>query len=108
MPRQAPCTLATAAAPKVECSPAALQPCSPADMLLKGMAYNLTLAMQQRLAPKDRAVVHTAATIRRWWFVLPAVVGSHARNYFLRLPREVEHGHYGQACSALAALTAGT
>ena len=79
-----------------------------ADMLLKGMAYNLTLAMQQRLAPKDRAVVHTASTIRRWWFVLPAVVGSHARYYFLRLPREAEQGHYGQACAALAALAAGT
>ena len=79
-----------------------------ADMLLKGMAYNLTLAMQQRLAPKDRAVVHTAATIRRWWFVLPAVVANHARYYFLRLPREAEQGHYGQARAALAALTAGT
>ena len=79
-----------------------------ADMLLKGMAYNLTLAMQQRLAPKDRAVVHTAATIRRWWFVLPAVVANHARYYFLRLPREAEHGHYGQASAALAALAAGT
>ena len=79
-----------------------------ADMLLKGMAYNLTLAMQQRLAPKDRAVVHTAATIRRWWFVLPAVVANHARRYFLRLPSEAEHGHYGKACAALAALPAGT
>ena len=77
-----------------------------ADILLKGMAYNLTLAMQQRLTPKDRAVVHTAATIRQWWFVIPAVVGSHARYYFLRLPREAEQGHYGRARAALAALAA--
>jgi hypothetical protein len=56
----------------------------------------------------DRAVVHTAATIRRWWFVLPAVVANHARRYFLRLPSEAEHGHYGKACAALAALPAGT
>ena len=80
-----------------------------ADMLLKGMAYNLTLAMQQQLAPRrDRAVVHTAATIRRWWFLLPAVVANHSRYYFLRLPREAERGHYGQACDALAALATGT
>jgi len=40
------------------------------------MAYNLTLAMQQALNPKDRAIIHTAETIRRMWFLLPAVVAN--------------------------------
>jgi len=79
-----------------------------ADLFLKGMAYNLTLAMQQALNPKDRAIIHTAETIRRMWFLLPAVVANHARDIFLRLPREAEHGHYGRAVRALEALVAGT
>jgi len=74
------------------------------DLLLKGMAYNLTLAMQKALNPKDRATVHTAATIRRLWFLQPAVVATHARELFLRLPREAEHGPYGRAARALDAL----
>jgi len=74
------------------------------DLFLKGMAYNLTLAMQQLLNPKDRAIVHTAETIRRRWFLLPAVVSTHARDIFLRLPAEAEHGHYGRAVRTLAAL----
>lgn len=76
------------------------------DMLLKGIAYNLTLAMQQRLNPKDRSVVHTAETLRRMWFLLPAVVSSHAGTLLLRLPPEAEHGHYGQARRLLAGLPA--
>jgi hypothetical protein len=78
-----------------------------ADLLLKGMAYNLLLLMHQYLAPRDRSVVHTAATLRRMWFWLPAVVATHARRYFLRLPRWAEHGDYGQACRALEALAIG-
>ena len=63
---------------------------------------------QKETNSEDRAVVHTAATIRRWWFVLPAVVANHTRYYFLRLPSKAEHGHYGPARAALAALAAGT
>ena len=74
------------------------------DLFLKGMAYNLTLAMQKELNPKDRATVHTAATIRRMWFLHPAVVATHAGALFLRLPREAEHGHYGRAARTLDGL----
>ena len=78
------------------------------DLLLKAMAYHLTLAMQKALNPKDRATVHTAATIRHLWFLQPAVVATHARELFLRLPREVEHGAYGQAARALDRLVSTT
>lgn len=78
------------------------------DLFFKGMAYNLALAMQQALNPKDQATVHTGATIRRMWFLLPAVVATHARDIFLRLPHEAESGHYGRAVRALLALVAGT
>ncbi len=79
-----------------------------ADLFLKGMAYNLTLAMQQMLNPKDRAIIHTAETIRRRWFLLPAVIATHARDIFLRLPAEAEPGYYGRAVRALEALRATT
>jgi hypothetical protein len=79
-----------------------------ADLFLKGLAYNLTLAMQQALNPKDVATVHTAATIRQWWFLIPAVVASHARGFHLRLPTRAEHGRYGTACRALQELAATT
>ena len=59
-----------------------------ADLFLNRMVYNLSLAMQKELNPKDRATVHTAATIRRMWFLHPAVVTTHAGALFLRLPRE--------------------
>ena len=79
-----------------------------ADLFMKGMAYNLTLAMQQALHPKEHGTVHTAATIRKMWFLLPATVATHARQLFLRLPCQAEHSHYGRAVRALERiLTAG-
>lgn len=78
------------------------------DMLLKCVAYNLTLAMQQRLNPKDRSVVHTAETVRRMWFLLPAVISSHAGHLVLRLPCTAENGHYGRARRILTGLATAT
>ena len=51
---------------------------------MKDMAYNLTLAMQQALHLKEHGTVHTTATIRKMWFLLPATVATHARQLFLR------------------------
>ena len=81
---------------------------SPGCGLCKAMPRRGSCGCRARWEGHTRSVVHTAAIIRRCWFVLPTVVGSHARSYCLRLPREAEHGHYGQACSALAARIAGT
>jgi hypothetical protein len=79
-----------------------------ADLFLKGLAYNLTLAMQKAVNPKDVVPVRTAETLRRWWFLLPAVVASHSGVLHLRLPVEAEGGHYGSAWRTLQELIAGT
>ena len=75
-----------------------------ADMQFKVMAYNLLLIMQTLVAPKDRGVVHTAATLRRMWFLLPAVMSSHAGHWQLRLPMYAETGPYAHARQALRVL----
>lgn len=79
-----------------------------ADLFLKGLAYNLTLAMQKAVNPKDVVPVRTAETLRRWWFLLPAVVVSHSGVLHLRLPVEAERGHYGSAWRTLQELIAST
>ena len=71
-----------------------------ADMRSKVIAYNLLLIMQTLVAPRDRGVVHTAATLRRMWFLLPAVMSPHAGHWQLRLSMYAGTGPYAHARQA--------
>jgi len=54
-----------------------------ADLLIKGIAYNVSLAFQKDLLPQERH--WTIQTLRRLVFVIPAVLSRHARTLTLHL-----------------------
>jgi hypothetical protein len=56
-----------------------------ADLLIKLLAYNLTLAFQQDLCSLGSAPLQTIRLLRRWTLHVPAILVRHARGWTLRL-----------------------
>ena len=76
-----------------------------ADLLLKLLAYNLTLAFQRDLSALRGEPLETVRLLRRWILCIPGVLVRHARGWTLRLARQYRRsGQFERMRSRLAAL----
>jgi hypothetical protein len=55
-----------------------------ADALLKMIAYNVNQGFKQEIAPQE-AKTYTVGRMRRVFWMIPALLVSHARKWTLRL-----------------------
>jgi len=76
-----------------------------ADLLLKLLAYNLTLAFQRDLSAFRGEPLQTVRLLRRWILCIPGILVHHARGWTLRLARHYRrNGQFEHMRRRLAAL----
>lgn len=77
-----------------------------ADLLLKLLAYNLTLAFQRDLSTVHGEPLQTVRLLRRWILCIPGILVRHARGWTLRLACHYRrNGQFERMRKRLTALT---